>query len=432
MDAYQTSSSPCTQRPGPFTAFSYDGSGAYASSPASTIAHQQLELVDAHLPTPPMGTVSANISHSPETIPTGNSSVTATESAGSSMTLRSPRPPSRHRSVSDLQHRPLFVDTSGTGRHRANSFYGYTSHMMSPMGSPVVCSTDSLASNMMVYPMPTQPMGMHTIPEYGGAMYGSFPHYHVAQSTGYLDPAHLGGTGGAIRTRRRAPSAPVIVHPGTLNSPTAQTPTPPSASPIPSAAGGGPAFSNGYTSYASSTGYARSPYSAPSPTGYVHPPHLTYAHPSQSYAYPLSNKRNSTSGPVPELNPRDESFKQQLLSCKFPHRDAAIGFLRTQAKIAGFSVLVRTSRPDYVVIICNCGRRVKASAEAPGDKKRRRKRKTAMTGCEWHVILFRRGAGTGMNNIGIHGAGKLEDVERMWEFRATTKMEHNHPLVGEE
>ncbi|TPX56547.1 hypothetical protein SpCBS45565_g08381 [Spizellomyces sp. 'palustris'] len=177
----------------------------------------------------------------------------------------------------------------------------------------------------------------------------------MSYGTGYLNPAHLSQP----HTRRRAPSAPLIPHPSYFHTPVA------------------------------SPSESSSPHDSPQMLHYSTDPSST-----------------------PIMNPVDEDFKRRILQLKFEEREIAIDFLKDQAKQAGFSVLVRTSRPDYVVIICNCGRRVK---QVEGERKRKRKRKTAMTGCEWHVILFRRN---------IPGS----TVPRMWEFRASSKMEHNHPL----
>ncbi|TPX56545.1 hypothetical protein SpCBS45565_g08382 [Spizellomyces sp. 'palustris'] len=112
--------------------------------------------------------------------------------------------------------------------------------------------------------------------------------------------------------------------------------------------------------------------------------------------------------PLPDgYTPYDpHTFKSALLNQTFDTKDPAIEYIKTVAKNFGFTVLVRTSKPDYVVVICNCGRRLK---RLKGERKRNRRFKTAMTGCEWRVVLFRSGG-------------------KKWEFRATPKMEHNHSL----
>ncbi|KAI8821302.1 uncharacterized protein EV422DRAFT_527600 [Fimicolochytrium jonesii] len=99
-------------------------------------------------------------------------------------------------------------------------------------------------------------------------------------------------------------------------------------------------------------------------------------------------------------------FKRAMIHHMWSLKETAIEFIKEEALKYGFSVLVRTSKPDYVVVICNCGRRLK---RLKGERKRNRRFKTAMTGCEWRVVLFRSPNGE-------------------WEFRATTKMDHNHGL----
>ncbi|KAI9091524.1 hypothetical protein DFS34DRAFT_322986 [Phlyctochytrium arcticum] len=99
-------------------------------------------------------------------------------------------------------------------------------------------------------------------------------------------------------------------------------------------------------------------------------------------------------------------FRRGLMNHFFESKEPAIEFIKEESKQYGFSVLVRTSKPDYVVVICNCGRRLK---RLKGERKRNRRFKTAMTGCEWRVVLFRSGT-------------------NKWEFRATPKMDHNHSL----
>ncbi|KND03065.1 uncharacterized protein SPPG_02130 [Spizellomyces punctatus DAOM BR117] len=103
-----------------------------------------------------------------------------------------------------------------------------------------------------------------------------------------------------------------------------------------------------------------------------------------------------------------QDFKNAIISRTFDKKEVALDFIKEEAQKFGFSVLVRTSKPDYVVVICNCGRRLK---KLQTERKRNRRFKTAMTGCEWRIVLFR--------NRNIGGG---------YEFRATPKMEHNHPL----
>ncbi|KAI8807928.1 hypothetical protein BJ742DRAFT_810044 [Cladochytrium replicatum] len=103
-------------------------------------------------------------------------------------------------------------------------------------------------------------------------------------------------------------------------------------------------------------------------------------------------------------------FRTLLSSSTFPSKDHAVRFLKAQAAAHGFKVLVRTSKKDYVVVICNCGRRLK---ELKGERKRKRRWKTALTGCEWRVVLCTASSG-----------------DENWVFRCTAKMEHNHALEG--
>ncbi|KAI8800209.1 hypothetical protein BJ742DRAFT_91307 [Cladochytrium replicatum] len=103
------------------------------------------------------------------------------------------------------------------------------------------------------------------------------------------------------------------------------------------------------------------------------------------------------------------------LDAKFATRQDAIDYLKEEAKRCGFTVLVRTSRADYVVVICNCGRRVKPVKQG-AKRQRNRKRKTAMTGCQWHVILYRKSGGSN------------DSSGRLWEIKPSTQSSHNHPL----
>ncbi|KAI8800221.1 hypothetical protein BJ742DRAFT_745504 [Cladochytrium replicatum] len=122
-----------------------------------------------------------------------------------------------------------------------------------------------------------------------------------------------------------------------------------------------------------------------------------------------SNDRHSpqTQAIKPYFSPQ---FRRLLSSSTFPSKDHAVRFLKAQAAAHGFKVLVRTSKKDYVVVICNCGRRLK---ELKGERKRKRRWKTALTGCEWRVVLCTASSG-----------------EENWVFRCTAKMEHNHALEG--
>ncbi|KAI8807939.1 hypothetical protein BJ742DRAFT_294125 [Cladochytrium replicatum] len=103
------------------------------------------------------------------------------------------------------------------------------------------------------------------------------------------------------------------------------------------------------------------------------------------------------------------------LDAKFATRQDAIDYLKEEAKRCGFTVLVRTSRADYVVVICNCGRRVKPVKQG-AKRQRNRKRKTAMTGCQWHIILYRKSGGSN------------DSSGRLWEIKPSTQSSHNHPL----
>ncbi|KAJ3033466.1 hypothetical protein HDV00_006330 [Rhizophlyctis rosea] len=134
-------------------------------------------------------------------------------------------------------------------------------------------------------------------------------------------------------------------------------------------------------------------------------PHLT--HPGhQHHPHPHDHL---PSGPDQIVPYTPDAFKHSLLNHRFEDKDLALDFIKDTAKKFGFSVLVRTSKPDYVVVICNCGRRLK---KLKNERKRNRKFKTAMTGCGWRVVLFR-------------------NSKRLFEFRGTPKMEHNHPLPVE-
>ncbi|TPX42168.1 hypothetical protein SeMB42_g05250 [Synchytrium endobioticum] len=99
-----------------------------------------------------------------------------------------------------------------------------------------------------------------------------------------------------------------------------------------------------------------------------------------------------------------EPFTTRILDPTFADKDAAIEYLKDEAKTAGFSVLVRTSKKDYVVLICNCGRRLKPLKAA---RVRNRKQKTPMTGCSWRIVL-------------------VKGVDNMWSYRASNEMAHNH------
>ncbi|KAJ3168977.1 hypothetical protein HDU88_001304 [Geranomyces variabilis] len=129
-------------------------------------------------------------------------------------------------------------------------------------------------------------------------------------------------------------------------------------------------------------------------------------HPGMMPAAPPPTR--SGTSPLPEgmLRYDPHAFKHGLMHHFFDSKEPAIEFVKEESLKYGFSVLVRTSKPDYVVVICNCGRRLK---RLKGERKRNRRFKTAMTGCEWRIVLFRSG-------------------NQKWEFRATPKMEHNHGL----
>ncbi|KAJ3036378.1 hypothetical protein HDV00_002794 [Rhizophlyctis rosea] len=192
-------------------------------------------------------------------------------------------------------------------------------------------------------------------------------------------------------------------------------------------AGGGGSYSSSYLSdpsFLSPPTQYTSPFaqqSSSSTTYYQNPHHTTPQVP------PPADQAATTNTPTQPPSPESEHFKNLLLSHRFPDRTQALDWLKAEAVKAGFAVLVRTSRPDYVVLICSCGRRLKTSSGVGrgeggssrggggggGGKVRKKKKQSALTGCEWHVILFRK-----------VGAGS----SRLWEFRATSKMEHNHPL----
>ncbi|KAI8906992.1 hypothetical protein DFJ77DRAFT_514126 [Powellomyces hirtus] len=140
------------------------------------------------------------------------------------------------------------------------------------------------------------------------------------------------------------------------------------------------------------------------------PPAAPNAEPFQHHHPGMMPIAPSTGGhsPLPDgiLRYDPHAFKRGLMHHFFDTKEPAIEFVKEEALKYGFSVLVRTSKPDYVVVICNCGRRLK---RLKGERKRNRRFKTAMTGCEWRVVLFRSG-------------------NKKWEFRATPKMDHNHGL----
>ncbi|KAJ3008332.1 hypothetical protein HKX48_008645 [Thoreauomyces humboldtii] len=244
----------------------------------------------------------------------------------------------RQRSISDQMLRPAPLLTDAATLNRRSSVMTYASpNVLTPSGTPT--PSDSYDSP---HALPMSTFQFNPTP-----MSADILHSHMGYGSGYLNPAHLSYP----HTRRRAPSAPLMPH-------TYYTPL---ASPASGSPHGSPvsAFPNGPSSL-----------------------HLPLHH-SHHHHSPLPNDMHSQ----PLMNPVDEEFKRRILQLKFEEREMAIDFLKEQAKSTGFSVLVRTSRPDYVVIICNCGRRVK---HVEGERKRKRKRKTAMTGCEWHIILFRR------------------------------------------
>ncbi|KAI8585360.1 hypothetical protein BDZ88DRAFT_24481 [Geranomyces variabilis] len=292
---------------------------------------------------------------------------------------RSPLHINRQRSSSDqiMRPSPLLVDVNALHR-RSSAALSYTGSLMTPIGSPHPDSPydASHLNSPLGFPI----MSTHLLP-LGGGNDGSMQHHHQGSphmnggyggnGTGFLNPAHLSQQPPQPR-RQRAPSAPMISTSHSFFNTTSSlaSPGPASAASVGTPTSGSPVF------------------------------HQNTMHALPSDMHP------------PIMNPVDEEFKRRILQLKFEEREIAIDFLKEQAKQTGFSVLVRTSRPDYVVIICNCGRRVK---QVEGERKRKRKRKTAMTGCEWHVILFRRN---------IPGSS----APRMWEYRASSKMEHNHPL----
>ncbi|KAJ3152752.1 hypothetical protein HDU86_005510 [Geranomyces michiganensis] len=295
---------------------------------------------------------------------------------------RSPLIMNRQRSSSDqiMRPSPLLVDVN-TLHRRSSTAMSYTGSLMTPIGSP---HPDS-PYDAMGFPL----MSTHLLPM--GDHHHHHHHHHQphlngsygGNGTGFLNPAHLSQQPPPPpppppqqqqQRRQRAPSAPMIS--------TSHT------------------FFNGTSSLASPGPMSAAAASVGTPTSGSPVFHQNTMHALPSDMHP------------PIMNPVDEEFKRRILQLKFEEREIAIDFLKEQAKQTGFSVLVRTSRPDYVVIICNCGRRVK---QVEGERKRKRKRKTAMTGCEWHVILFRRN---------IPGS----TAPRMWEYRASSKMEHNHPL----
>ncbi|KAI9106303.1 hypothetical protein DFS34DRAFT_589546 [Phlyctochytrium arcticum] len=114
-----------------------------------------------------------------------------------------------------------------------------------------------------------------------------------------------------------------------------------------------------------------------------------------------------------------ESFSKTVLFKQFSTKESALNYIKEEAQRFGFTVLVRTSKPNYVVLICNCGRRLK---KLPMERRRNRKFKTAMTGCEWRIIMFRSLEDSTKKEPGTHGQ------EGYFEFRLSSKMEHNHPL----
>ncbi|KAI9091523.1 hypothetical protein DFS34DRAFT_597047 [Phlyctochytrium arcticum] len=283
----------------------------------------------------------------------------------------------RQRSTSEHIMKPqnLLVDTNH--HHHSALSYGmlvsplstptehYESQMSLTTGSMLMNNNDSSQGGSMS-------MGSHM----GASSMHSYHH------SGFLNPAHLSQpaalSSSSSLSRRRAPSAPL--GPPHMGSPYYQTPL-------------------------------TFPQRIGQPWNGIPSSSALNAVPTPTSCSPDPGDLSEHGSTVP-MNPVDEEFKRRILQLKFEEREIAIDYLKEQAKKTGFSVLVRTSRPDYVVIICNCGRRVK---QVEGERKRKRKRKTAMTGCEWHVILFRRT---------IPGSA----APRLWEYRASSKMEHNHAL----
>ncbi|RKO93046.1 hypothetical protein BDK51DRAFT_31781 [Blyttiomyces helicus] len=101
-----------------------------------------------------------------------------------------------------------------------------------------------------------------------------------------------------------------------------------------------------------------------------------------------------------------DTFESFFKTICVDEKEDAIEYLKEEAEQHGFSVIVRTSKPDYVVLICSRGRRLKA---LKGERKRSRRFKSAITGCKWRVVLFR------SENL-------------LCKFRANTEMAHNHPM----
>ncbi|KAI8801347.1 hypothetical protein BJ742DRAFT_34021 [Cladochytrium replicatum] len=189
----------------------------------------------------------------------------------------------------------------------------------------------------------------------------------------------------------------------------------------------------------------------------------------------LLNDESSTSTSLtlhsddsPPTLAEDNPFVSRLLGRTFMERNDAIDFAREHARKAGFSILVRTSRQNYAVLVCGCRTRTPSgpypgssqeSGSTWGGLERRgstasglERRGSTASGLERRgstaSLVERRGSvdtsvsdSSGVNRKGsgrrqrrmdtgcrFHLILHRENPEQPWQFRPSRVMEHNHPL----
>ncbi|KAI8805375.1 hypothetical protein BJ742DRAFT_775091 [Cladochytrium replicatum] len=189
----------------------------------------------------------------------------------------------------------------------------------------------------------------------------------------------------------------------------------------------------------------------------------------------LLNDESSTSTSLtlhsddsPPALAEDNEFVSRLLGRTFMERNDAIDFARDHARKFGFSILVRTSRQNYAVLVCGCRTRT-PSGPYPGTSQESgstwgglERRGSTASGLERRgstaSALERRGStassverrgsvdtsvsdSSGVNRKGsgrrqrrmdtgcrFHLILHRENPEQPWQFRPSRVMEHNHPL----
>ncbi|KAJ3118022.1 hypothetical protein HK098_006043 [Nowakowskiella sp. JEL0407] len=141
-----------------------------------------------------------------------------------------------------------------------------------------------------------------------------------------------------------------------------------------------------------------------------------------------SMKHPHAKKPVDSSPTFQSNYFSKIAGSQFKDRKEAVEYARKIALNDGFTVLVRTSRENYAVLVCGCRTRAvgtpiastragldeTATDEKPGKRNRASRPKRPDTGCKFHIILSR------------------SDNNHPWKFRPSQTMEHNHglPLVG--